>query len=702
MYKSILDQEILFLKGVGPNKAELLEKELKIKFVRDLLYDVPIRYIDRTTFHKIKDIRSGAETVQLVGTIRNLTVVGTGRRKRLIATFHDETGKIDLIWFKGIKWIKEIIKPGMPYILFGKTSIFGRKLNIAHPDLELAYNKKENPQHFEPVYRSTEKLNSSYLDSKGRIRIIKPLIAHLNAHEIIDMIPDYIRRKLQLPSLGEALKNIHFPVDRPSLNAAIKRMKFEELFLSQMGIVKHYLNNKTYNQGFIFSNIGDRFNRFFSQNLTFQLTEAQKRVLKEIRQDLKTGKQMNRLLQGDVGSGKTIVALMTMLMALDNGFQACLMAPTEILAQQHFQSIKTLLKGLSIRVAILTGSIKGVARKNTLKLLQLGEINILVGTHAIIEEKVNFHQLGIAIIDEQHRFGVAQRARIWEKGKQSPPHILVMTATPIPRTLHMTIYGDLDVSIIDELPPGRKPVITEHRTEYHRPKIIKFMKKMIEQGKQIYIVYPLIEESSKLDLEDLNNGYERLLVDFPKPKYQISVIHGRMNAREKEFEMQRFIEGKTHIMVATTVIEVGVDVPNATVMVIENSERFGLSQLHQLRGRVGRGGDQSYCILMSGIKITEDAKKRLSTMVSTNDGFKVAEVDLLLRGPGTVDGTQQSGLPIFKIADIVQDSVLLKTAREIAQRILDKDPDLLMKEHLELKTHLLKHKNQEFTWSQIS
>ncbi len=703
VFTPLLDQEITYVKGVGPTKSQLLQKELGVQTVRDLLLDFPMRYEDRTQFKQISQIQGSNEVVQLKGYLSSLGVVGSGRKKRLVGNFTDQTGSLELVWFRSIKWMKENLKLRHPYIVHGRVSKFGRRLNMAHPEIEeIARGGSQAPLTFVPVYRSTERLGATGLDSRGRRRVMKHLFDMVSPHDLPEHLPPYLVEKLRFPSYYEAIKGIHFPADNKQLLAAERRLKFEELFMMQMGIVKHYLDRKQHIIGHVFAEIGAQFNTFYKDHLPFALTNAQKKVLREIRSDLRSGQQMNRLLQGDVGSGKTAVALMSMLIAIDNGYQACLMAPTEILAQQHLASIRQLLSGLKVRTSILTGSFRGKKREELLKLLRLGEIHILIGTHALIEDRVSFHNLGLAIIDEQHRFGVAQRAKLWEKGGDHPPHILVMTATPIPRTLHMTVYGDLDVSVIDELPPGRKPVQTFHKTEYYRPKLIKFMKDQIRLGRQIYVVYPLIEESETLDLEDLNNGYERLLADFPKPEYQISVVHGRMKQEQKDFEMQRFVEGKTHIMVATTVIEVGVNIPNASVMVIENSERFGLSQLHQLRGRVGRGAEQSYCILMSSYKLTTDGKERLQTMVRTNDGFEIAEVDLKLRGPGSMSGTKQSGLPVLKIANIIKDNKLLQVARQIATRILDKDPHLMAEYHQPLKKYLQKYGESQEDWSKIS
>ncbi len=704
MFVPILDRDVTFVKGVGPNKSSLLNDELGIHTVRDLLTDFPSRYEDRTQFRKIADINNNGEVVQVKGTLKSLASVGSARKKRLVGQFEDDYGgKIELVWFRSTKWIKDNLPAGAQYVVYGRVNRFGRKLNIAHPEIErLSQHQAKQTSTFVPVYRSTERLNASGLDSKGRRKAVLNALKMLKADDVPEHLPTYLMEKLHLMSYYEALKRIHFPRNNEELLEAEKRLRFDELFTLQLSIVRQYKANKAAHKGHVFASIGQYFNSFYHDKLPFELTNAQKRVIKEIRQDLKSGTQMNRLLQGDVGSGKTMVALMTMLIAIDNGFQTCLMAPTEILAQQHYESIREMIKGLGLRVTILTGSIKGKVRQELLKLLRLGEIHILIGTHALIEAPVKYKNLGLAIIDEQHRFGVAQRARLWEKGKTYYPHILVMTATPIPRTLHMTIYGDLDVSVIDELPPGRKPVVTRHKTEYHRPQVIEFMRKEIATGHQVYVVYPLIEESEKLQLEDLNNGYERLLQDFPKPEYQISVVHGRMSQDEKDFEMNRFVEGKTHIMVATTVIEVGVNIPNASVMVIENSERFGLSQLHQLRGRVGRGAKQSYCILMTSFRLTEEGKERIQTMVDTTDGFEIAEVDLRLRGPGSIQGTQQSGIPTLKIANLVRDHQIMRTAREIAMRILDKDPGLLSPHHEKLRHYMEKYVDTPEDWSKIS
>ncbi len=702
LYIPLLERELTYIKGVGPRKSELLKNELGIHSIRDLLVDYPFRYEDRTQYTQVSDINEDNQVVQLKGVIKGFSLQGGGRKKRLVGKFTDGTGSIELIWFRSIKWIQDNLSINQPYTVYGRASRFRSRINIAHPEIELFSDQKKTSATFVPVYKSTERLGASGLDSKGRRKVIANILEMVSPQDLKEHLPLYLVKKLRFLPYHEALRNIHFPGSNELLREAERRLKFEEFFYFQLDIVRHYQTRKLHEQGALFPLIGSYFNRFYNEFLKFELTGAQKKVLKEIRKDLNSGIQMNRLLQGDVGSGKTIVALMSALIAIDNGYQACLVAPTEILAQQHLQSLCEETKGLGLRISLLTGSVKGKPRKELLRLLQLGEIHILVGTHALFEDPVIFHQLGLAIIDEQHRFGVAQRARLWEKGKEHRPHILVMTATPIPRTLHMTIYGDLDVSVIDELPPGRKPITTLHKTEYRRPEVVKFMQKEIEKGHQIYIVYPLIEESEKLELEDLNNGYEKLLLAFPKPKYQISVVHGRMKPADKDAEMQRFVTGTTHIMVATTVIEVGVNVPNASVMLIENSERFGLSQLHQLRGRVGRGATQSYCILMSSFRLSEDAKERLATMVRTNNGFEIAEVDLRLRGPGSIEGTQQSGLPELKIASITRDADILHTARQIAMRILSQDPDLLQPHHETLRAYLKKYVKSAKDWSRIS
>lgn len=701
--QSILDSPIEFLKGVGPKRGELLKKELGIFTFRDLLLHFPHRYVDKTQFHRIRDLREDSGEVQIRGILRRLTVVGSGRKRRLVGRLRDESGAIELVWFSGVHFLEKHLDVGAEYVVYGRINAFRGALNIPHPEIEKVNTANiQQAATFAPVYPSTEKLNSKGLDAKARRRLMKTLFEKLSAADIPENLPDYLIRKLRFPSRYEAMEGIHFPKEQPQLEAARNRLKFEELFFLQLRLLQIKKRRKERIKGFAFEEIGDFFNRFYKEKLPFELTGAQKRVIKEIRRDLGAGIQMNRLLQGDVGSGKTVVGLMCMLIALDNDFQACLMAPTEILAQQHYNSISEYVKGLGIRVAFLSGSVKGKKRKELLKLLKEGEIHILIGTHALIEPTVEFQNLGLAITDEQHRFGVAQRARLWKKSDPYPPHVLVMTATPIPRTLAMTLYGDLDVSVIDELPPGRKEVKTIHRTDNHRMRVIGFMREQIAKGRQVYVVYPLIEESEKLDLKNLEEGFEAISREFPPPDYQISIVHGRMKPADKDYEMQRFVNGETQIMVATTVIEVGVNVPNASVMVIENTERFGLSQLHQLRGRVGRGAEQSYCILMSSFKLSNDSRERINTMVRTNNGFDIAEADLRLRGPGNIEGTQQSGILNFRIADLSRDGAILRTAREVAQRILDADTTLERAEHLPVKSYLDKYAKKLKGWSRIS
>lgn len=700
---NVLDSPIEYLKGVGPAKGDLLKKELNVHTQRDLLLQYPHRYIDRTQFHHIGGLSEHSGEVQIRGILRRLTVVGTGRKKRLVGIFRDPSGALELVWFTGASWIEKSLTVGMEYIVYGRVAAFGHKLNIAHPEIEAV--KTENVKvesSFAPVYPSTEKLNKKGVNAKVRRRLVKQLLDKLTPQDIPENLPAYLIQKFRFPSRFEAMRWIHLPKNAEELKAARNRLKFEELFFLQMRLLQLKRRRKDAVKGYVFDQIGDYFNDFYQHKLPFELTGAQKRVVKEIRRDLGVGVQMNRLLQGDVGSGKTMVGLLCMLIALDNGFQTCLMAPTEILAQQHYEGISEYVAGMDIRVEILTGSVKGKARKTILADLAEGKIHILIGTHALLEPKVVFQNLGLAITDEQHRFGVAQRAKLWVKNTPLPPHILVMTATPIPRTLAMTLYGDLDVSVIDELPPGRKLVETSHRTEHHRMRVIGFMREQIGLGRQVYVVYPLIEESETLDLKNLDEGYEALRREFPPPDYQISVVHGRMKAADKDFEMQRFVRGETQIMVATTVIEVGVNVPNASVMVIENTERFGLSQLHQLRGRVGRGAEQSYCILMSSFKLSNEGRERINTMVRTNNGFEIAEADLKLRGPGNIEGTQQSGILNFRIADLAKDGKILKAAREVAARILDDDPKLERPEHHPIKWYLEKFGKKLRGWSRIS
>lgn len=697
----LLESPIEYLKGVGPVKGELLRNEMDIKTFGDLLLDYPFRYVDRSEFHKISNIRDG-DTVQLVGRFVSLDKTGYKGRQRLNGIFEDNTGQIEITWFRGIKWISESIRLMVPYVLFGKVTRYSRRLNIAHPELEAFSEKTKKRSGLIPVYSSTDKLTSKGLDARGRRKLISNLLEQVKEYHIQENLPLYLVQKLKFDSRFETLVNIHMPRDQKALERATARIKFEELFFSQLQLLASKLQRKRRIKGLIFEQVGDLFHKFYKDNLPFELTGAQKRVMKEIRSDMRSGVQMNRLLQGDVGSGKTVVAIMSMLIAADNGYQCAIMAPTEILASQHFVSIAESTRGLGLRVAFLSGSVKGQKRKGILHGLRNGHIHVIIGTHALLEDPVIFNNLGLAVIDEQHRFGVAQRARLWGKGKVLPPHVLVMTATPIPRTLAMTMYGDLDVSVIDELPPGRKPVKTIHRREAARTQVNEFMRAEIAKGRQVYVIFPLIEESEKLDLENLQEGYERLLQWFPQPDYQISVVHGRMKSEQKDYEMKRFVDRDTQIMVATTVIEVGVNVPNASVMIIENAERFGLSQLHQLRGRVGRGAEQSYCILMSGLKMSKDGKERIKTMCSTNNGFEIAEADLRLRGPGDVTGTQQSGVVPFKTVNLAQDFKILQTARVVAQRILENDPDLEKDVHEPIRRYLTAAPQLLKEWHRIS
>ncbi|MEY3052862.1 MAG: hypothetical protein RLY31_2647 [Bacteroidota bacterium] len=700
---AILDTSIVYLKGVGTAKADLLKKELEIETFGDLLHAYPFRYVDKTRFHTIGSLHAESGEVQLKGILRNLEVVGQGAKRRLVGRLRDETGVIELIWFQGVFWLEKNLGIGKPYVVFGRIGSFNGFLNISHPEMEeVTAANSEAALSFAPVYSSTDKLQSKGLDAKGRRRLMETLLERLTDADLPEILPDYLLHQLRLPPRYEALRQIHFPRDQASLDSATQRLVFEELFFLQLRLLQNKAQRKTNLKGYVFPTLGPFFHRFYQEKLPFELTQAQKRVVREIRTDLGLGVQMNRLVQGDVGSGKTVVALLSMLMALDNGFQACLMAPTEILAQQHFTNIQELVDDLGIRVDFLSGTVKGKKRKAVLESLLSGETHILIGTHALIEDWVVFRQLGIAVIDEQHRFGVAQRASLWKKSSPFPPHILVMTATPIPRTLAMTLYGDLDTSVIDELPPGRKPILTVHRTEAQRLRVVGFMREEIAKGRQVYVVYPLIEESEKMDLNNLMAGYEAIEREFPRPQFQISIVHGRMKAADKEFEMQRFVKGETQIMVATTVIEVGVNVPNASVMVIENTERFGLSQLHQLRGRVGRGAEQSYCILMTDFRLSQDARERINTMVRTNDGFEIAEADLRLRGPGNIEGTRQSGLLNLRIADLGKHAEVLRSARNIARRILDEDPALANPVHAPLLTFLQRERSRRKDWGRIS
>ncbi len=701
MQFNFADTKIEFLKGVGPKRAEMLTKELNIRTFGDLLQYYPFRYIDRSKYHRIAEIDNDLVYVQLKGKIVSIETHGQMRASRLVAILKDDSGSIELIWFQGIKWIKEKLRIGEEYIVFGKPSLFNRSFNISHPDIEtLAESQQEITEGLYPFYSSTEKLKSIGLNSKGISKITANLIL-MAKQSIPESLTPEIITKFRFISREEAILNIHFPANADILQKASLRIKFEELFFLQLSLLIIKQIRLTKNQGHRFKIIGDCFNRFYHEKLPFELTNAQKRVIKEIRTDMGAGKQMNRLLQGDVGSGKTLVALMCMLIAIDNHFQTSLMVPTEILANQHFETIKRMLDGLDIDVELLTGSSKTAKRKQINEDLLSGKLKILIGTHALIEDTVQFANLGLVIIDEQHRFGVEQRAKLWEKN-QTPPHVLVMTATPIPRTLAMTLYGDLDYSAIDELPPGRKQIKTYHYFDSGRLKVFSFMRQQIKAGRQIYVVYPLIKESETMDLKDLEDGYLSLSRDFPLPEYAISIVHGQMKAAVKDYEMQRFIKGETQIMVSTTVIEVGVDVPNASVMVIENAERFGLSQLHQLRGRVGRGADQSFCILMTSHKLSSDGKKRIETMVRTTDGFEIAEADLKLRSPGDIQGTQQSGMLDLHLADIVKDEKIIKVARDIAIDIISEDPLLQMPKNAKLKEELNKIKKVKGNWEKIS
>lgn len=702
MQNNLLKTPIEYLKGIGPQRADLLKKELGIFMYEDLLNLFPNRYLDRTRYYKINQLQPtfNAE-VQIVGKIIHLKTVEQKKGKRLVATFVDDTGQMELVWFQGYKWIKENLKINEPYVIFGKINQMGGVYSMPHPEMELVFEHKQNLRSaMQPVYPSTETLTKKGISSRVIHKAMQQLFLETRAL-FSEVFPLEIIEKYKFVSKPEAYFNVHFPQNAELLAKAQFRLKFEELFFIQLQLITQNLIRKNKIQGHNFERVGEYFNTFFQHHLPFELTEAQKRVIKEIRNDLGSNAQMNRLLQGDVGSGKTIVAFMAMLLALDNGFQACIMAPTEILATQHYESIQGFAQNLNINIKLLTGSTKTADRKIIHEELESGDLQILIGTHALLEDKVQFKNLGLAIIDEQHRFGVAQRAKLWKKN-DIPPHVLVMTATPIPRTLAMSLYGDLDISVIDELPKGRKPIITTHRFDNSRLKVWKFMKDEIEKGRQIYVVFPLIQESEKMDYKDLMDGYEALSRDFPLPKYSISIVHGQMKPEDKDFEMKRFAEGKTNIMVATTVIEVGVNVPNASVMVIESAERFGLSQLHQLRGRVGRGAEQSYCILMTSYKLSNDSKTRIETMCATNDGFEIAEVDLKLRGPGDLMGTQQSGVLNLKIADIVKDRDILALARATAFDILRKDPGMQLMEHQKLREAFLEITKKKNIWNFIS
>ncbi len=701
MNSDILNTSIEFLKGVGPNRAKLLNGELKISTFKDLLFQFPFRYIDKTSYHKISEIQSINSEIQIIGKISDLKEVGIGKKKRLVAKFIDDTGSIDLVWFKTNRWLIDSIKLNTEYIAYGKLNSYNGKHSIAHPELELYNNENVKKRtKLTAVYPSTELLNRRGITNKVILNLIEELLITLN-NKIDENLPTYLKQKFNLLARREALIIIHKPRNLDELKKAIYRLKFEEIFFLQIRLIKKNINRKEKIKGYKFNVIGKEFDKFFKDHLSFELTNAQKRVLKEIRRDLGSGAQMNRLLQGDVGSGKTIVAFMSALIAIGNGFQACIMTPTEILSHQHYNKFKDICKLLNINVKTLTGSSKARYKKEVKESLIKGEIDLLIGTHALIYDGVDFKNLGIAIIDEQHKFGVAQRSKLWHKNKL-PPHVLIMTATPIPRTLAMSAYGDLDMSVINELPPGRKDIKTIHQSNRDRLKLIHFLKDEIKKGRQIYVVYPLIKESEKLDFKDLLDGYESFSRDFPMPKYQLSIVHGKMKNEDKDYEMQRFIENKTQILVSTTVIEVGVDIPNATVMVIESAERFGLSQLHQLRGRVGRGAHKSYCFLITGNKQTKESKIRMETMVSTNDGFIIAEKDLELRGPGNIMGTQQSGEMPLRITNLIGDSKLIQKIRLLAEKILEKDPKLTNPNNSLILSYLKQIIDKKNIWEYIS
>ncbi|SHM33497.1 ATP-dependent DNA helicase RecG [Cyclobacterium lianum] len=692
------ETRIEYLKGVGPQKAALLNKELDIFTFGEMLQYYPFRYEDRTKFYKIKELHPDLQQIQVIGKITTVQTVGEGRKKRLVAQFSDETGSMDLTWFKGVQWISRKLVKGVTLVAFGKPQLFGSRFSMAHPELEPLTARQDEGAYFQPVYPTTETLKHKYLDSRGISKILAVLLPQALSR-IPETLPDRLCASLQLLSRPEAIREIHFPSSQQNLKKAVFRLKFEEFFFLQLRLLKLKLARTEKFRGRVLSQT-DLLTRFYKEHLPFELTEAQKRVIKEIYADLKSGLQMNRLIQGDVGSGKTIVAFICLLVAVDSGYQTCLMAPTEILANQHLDGLKPFTEQMGLKIALLTGSSTKRQRETIHRELESGEIHLLIGTHALLEDVVVFRQLGLAIIDEQHRFGVAQRAKLWAKNKDFYPHVLVMTATPIPRTLAMTLYGDLDISVIDELPAGRKPIQTVHRYDKDRLKVFGFLRKEITKGRQVYIVYPLIEESEKSDLKSLIDGYEsicRAFADLP-----VGILHGNMKATDKDFEMARFVKGETKIMVATTVIEVGVNVPNATVMVIENAERFGLSQLHQLRGRVGRGSDQSYCILMSKYELSKDSRIRLETMVRTNNGFEIADVDLRLRGPGDLSGTQQSGLMDLKLGDLGKDGAILAQARSAAKSVLDSDPELSLPEHRPILDQVARLRKNELNWSRIS
>ena len=695
----ILKTDIKYITGVGPQKKDILKREIGIETYGDLLEYYPYKYVDRSHIYTISSLSPDMPFVQIKGRILSFESFQMGvKKKRLVAHFGDGTGVVDLVWFSGTQYVSKNYKTGVEYIVFGKPTIYGGRFQISHPELDLAENLQLSEMGMQPFYVTTERMKNSGLSSRSLEKIVKALLSRLPPQP--ETLPDYITAPLHLVSRDAAIRGVHYPHTQMEMQKARERLKFEELFYVQLNILRYTANHRRKYRGYLLPRIGEHFNSFFKQNLKFELTGAQKRVMHEIQADMNTGRQMNRLVQGDVGSGKTLVALMAMLIAVDNGFQACMMAPTEILAEQHLATIKDFLKGLNVRVELLTGIVKGKKRKEILKGVVTGDVHILVGTHAVIEDTVQFHNLGLAVVDEQHRFGVAQRAKLWAKN-QNPPHILVMTATPIPRTLAMTIYGDLDISVIDELPPGRKPIQTLHKYDNQMTTLYNGIRQQITLGRQVYIVYPLISESEKMDLKNLEDGFEQLQNIFPD--YKMSKVHGRMKPAEKEAEMQRFASGETQILVATTVIEVGVNVPNASVMVIMEAQRFGLSQLHQLRGRVGRGADQSYCILVSGHELSAETRKRLEIMTETNDGFRIAEADLKLRGPGDLEGTQQSGLAFdLKIADIARDGQLVQLARDEAQKIIDEDPECNSQRHALLWRRLNELRSDSVDWAQIS
>jgi ATP-dependent DNA helicase RecG len=702
MGDQFLDTSIEFIKGVGPKRAELLVEEVGLRTFADLLFHFPFRYEDRSKFYKVSEINGDLPYVQLKGQITFMEEMGDRYRKRLVAKFRDESGVVDLVWFKGVKYFKKVLQTNQTYVLFAKPNLYKGHLNLVHPELQsLEEYRSQIRSSISPVYPSTEKLSKMSLGGRQLQKLSRNLLQKAKGR-IPENLPIAIREKYALTDREKAIFQIHFPESPEALKKARFRLKFEELFFIQLEMLKLKLVKLESSKGYEFSQVGDYLNQFYENYLSFDLTNAQKRVLKEIRKDLGSGKQMNRLLQGDVGSGKTIVAVMSMLIALDNGYQAALMAPTEILATQHYESLKELLEPLGVKFALLTGSVPKAERIPIHEALEDGSMQILVGTHALLEDKVKFKSLGLAVIDEQHRFGVAQRARLWKKS-QMAPHVLIMTATPIPRTLAMTLYGDLDVSTIDELPPGRKPIKTIHWYESKRLRLFGFMEEEIAKGRQVYVVYPLIEESAKMDYANLEEGYQFIFQRFAPPKYKVSIVHGKMPADKKNFEMDRFVSGETDIMVSTTVIEVGVNVPNASVMIIESAERFGLSQLHQLRGRVGRGAEQSFCVLMTGNKLSADSRTRMQTMVETNDGFRISEVDLQLRGPGDLSGTQQSGLPInLKLTDLSKDGMIIKLAREAAEDLLNEDPNLTKVEHQMIRSHVERQNKGKMDWSRIA